>query len=528
MTHDPTHDPTNDRPSIAELKAVAQPPEHIARYNAEHWAGALYIRHLSIYATRALLPTHISPNGVTWLMILTGLVGALAIPFGGLVGPIVAVLAMQLQILLDCSDGEVARWRQRFSPAGIYLDRIGHYVTEGAIPVAIGLRADGWSLSAPGDVGGWTALGMLVALGVLLNKAFTDLVHVARAKTGRPPLEDVEGTARPKASGMAAAATRLRLRADLPGLRRRRGLDPRARRCRRRRRPRRPARHAGPRRRDGAAHRHHGRGPSAGRAVQLEARLMTGSEASVAPLPVLQWAQEHGEVGGVRTSHAQLTSVLRAEGIPVSYVDTGSARRAASMLPRLTHRSLHLLHLTRLWRAMLLAPAFALLPGRTVLVLHSGSTGGQVARMTAWRRRALVLALYAYDEIWAVNDEIGAILPAALRARITVVTPFDSSAAPVPSPYEREPHALALATNAGLAHYNAQLGIDTVRRVRERWSDATLTVLAYGHDSPGGRRAASSRRGGAVADRGLRLQRRRGVGRPVPRRHVPAPDELGR
>ena len=29
-----THDPSNDRPSIDELKAVAQPPEHIARYNA--------------------------------------------------------------------------------------------------------------------------------------------------------------------------------------------------------------------------------------------------------------------------------------------------------------------------------------------------------------------------------------------------------------------------------------------------------------------------------------------------------------
>ena len=49
------HDPTDDRPSIEQLKAVAQPPEHIARYNAEHWAGALYIRHLSIYATRWLL-----------------------------------------------------------------------------------------------------------------------------------------------------------------------------------------------------------------------------------------------------------------------------------------------------------------------------------------------------------------------------------------------------------------------------------------------------------------------------------------
>ncbi|HET7800460.1 MAG TPA: CDP-alcohol phosphatidyltransferase family protein [Humibacillus xanthopallidus] len=199
-----THDPTNDRPSIAELKAVAQPPEHIARYNAEHWAGALYIRHLSIYATRALLPTHITPNGVTWLMILVGVLGAFAIPFGGVVGPLVAVLAMQLQILLDCSDGEVARWRQRFSPAGIYLDRIGHYLTEASIPIAIGLRADDWSFAHPGDVGGYTVLGLVVAVIVLINKAFTDLVIVARAKTGRPLLDDVAQTAASKVSGIAA------------------------------------------------------------------------------------------------------------------------------------------------------------------------------------------------------------------------------------------------------------------------------------------------------------------------------------
>lgn len=198
------HDPTDNRPTMAELRAVAQPPEHIARYNAEHWSGALYIRHLSIYATRAMLPTGITPNGVTWLMIAVGVLGALALPLGGLLGPLLCVLAMQLQILLDCSDGEVARWRQRFSPAGIYLDRVGHYLTEGSIPVALGLRADGWSLADPLDVGGWTVLGLLVAVLVLLNKAFTDLVHVARAKTGRPMLEDVATTTRSKVSGVAA------------------------------------------------------------------------------------------------------------------------------------------------------------------------------------------------------------------------------------------------------------------------------------------------------------------------------------
>ncbi|MHA3837379.1 glycosyltransferase [Terrabacter sp. AAH1] len=201
-------------------------------------------------------------------------------------------------------------------------------------------------------------------------------------------------------------------------------------------------------------------------------------------LPVHQWAQEHGEVGGVRTSHHQLTTVLRAQGIPVDYVDTGSVKRAVAKLPGLRHRALHLLHLTRLWRAMLLAPAFAVLRGRTVLVLHSGSTGGQLARLSGWRRRVLLLALHAYDEIWAVNDEIGTILPPSLQGRVTVVTPFDPSAAPVPSPFAREPHAVALATNAGLAHYNALLGVDVVRKVRERWPDATLTVLAYGSDTP--------------------------------------------
>jgi phosphatidylglycerophosphate synthase len=199
-----THDPADSHPSLAELRAVAQPPEHIARYNAEHWAGALYIRHLSVHATRLLLPTGITPNGVTWLMIAVGVLGALALPFGGLWGPVVCVVAMQLQILLDCSDGEVARWRQRFSPAGIYLDRIGHYATEAAIPAALGLRADDWSLDDPAAVGGWTVLGLLVAVVVLLNKAFTDLVHVARAKTGRPVLEDVASTARSRVSGLAA------------------------------------------------------------------------------------------------------------------------------------------------------------------------------------------------------------------------------------------------------------------------------------------------------------------------------------
>ena len=68
-------------------------------------------------------------------MIACGLLAAAVLTLPGLAGALAAVVLIQLQILLDCSDGELARWRQTRSPAGVYLDRIGHYLTEAALPI---------------------------------------------------------------------------------------------------------------------------------------------------------------------------------------------------------------------------------------------------------------------------------------------------------------------------------------------------------------------------------------------------------
>ena len=193
------HDPTDNHPSLAELRAVAQPAAHIGRYNAEHWAGALYIRHLSIYATRALLPTGISPNGVTWLMIVVGVAAAGVLSLPGLVPAIGAVLLIQLQLLLDCSDGEVARWRGEKSVLGVYLDRIGHWLTEGALPIALGIRT--------GD-DTYVMLGLVAAVLVLLIKGESALVTVARAEAGQPPAEDTAAVAAPR-PGLLRTARRV-------------------------------------------------------------------------------------------------------------------------------------------------------------------------------------------------------------------------------------------------------------------------------------------------------------------------------
>lgn len=169
-------------PSIAELRAVGQPKEHLARPGEEHWAGRLYMRRLSPYLTRLFLATPISANGVTALMIPAGLLAALTLTLPGLLAAVGAVLLIQLQLLLDCCDGEVARWRRTFSPKGPYLDALAHYSTEAALPAALGVRADGgWD-----SIGGWTALGLTVSVLVLLLKSETHLVAVMRVKAGLP------------------------------------------------------------------------------------------------------------------------------------------------------------------------------------------------------------------------------------------------------------------------------------------------------------------------------------------------------
>ena len=181
-------------PSVAEMRPVTQPPTVMGRPSAEHWTGTLYMRRISPYVTRFLLPTRISPNGVTGLMILSGAAAACGLLLEGLLGAVLAVLFAQLQMLLDCSDGELARWRGRFSASGVFLDKLGHYTAESLIPLALGVRADGGIHS----IGGWTTLGALLSVAVLFNKSLNDMVHASRARSGLAPLADSSDLGTPR------------------------------------------------------------------------------------------------------------------------------------------------------------------------------------------------------------------------------------------------------------------------------------------------------------------------------------------
>jgi len=187
-------------PSLAELRQKGQPQAVLDRLNDEHWLGRLYGRKLSPYATWVFARLGWSPNAVTAAFIVCGVAAGAVIAFGGLATAVIGAVLVQLYLIFDCSDGELARWSNRKSAAGVYLDGIGHYLAEGALLAGLGFRAEGRLTVA----GGYVTAGVAAALLAMIVKAETDNVIVARAKAGLPAAHDDEALA-PAGAGLARA-----------------------------------------------------------------------------------------------------------------------------------------------------------------------------------------------------------------------------------------------------------------------------------------------------------------------------------
>lgn len=89
-------------------------------------------RPLAYVLSKLLYPTPISPNLVTFISILFGLAGALAmvVPFSGHM--LVAGLCIFLSAIFDCADGQLARMRGTSSAFGRMLDGVADMVVAGA------------------------------------------------------------------------------------------------------------------------------------------------------------------------------------------------------------------------------------------------------------------------------------------------------------------------------------------------------------------------------------------------------------
>jgi 1L-myo-inositol 1-phosphate cytidylyltransferase / CDP-L-myo-inositol myo-inositolphosphotransferase len=130
----------------------------------EGFVDRYFNRKVSRWFTRMFLAAGLSPNVITILATLVGLVAAAGFGIGTYGAGIIAALLFQLAAIIDCCDGEVARLTFTESPFGAWLDIAMDNIVHMAIFAGI---AVGSYLNLAGSGGAWAplALGSAAILG---------------------------------------------------------------------------------------------------------------------------------------------------------------------------------------------------------------------------------------------------------------------------------------------------------------------------------------------------------------------------
>src|SRR5688572_1707946 len=157
--------------SIAELRQRVQAP--VRKYNDV--AGVLVGDRVSIHVTRFFVRYGLSPTIATLGMLVVGLAGSVAIPFGGL-WTVAGFGGVLLYYILDCVDGEVARYHKREKRACGCHDFLIHLSVTSAFFVALGVLLVRTTAN-------WTfLLAMAALIAVLFQKFLHDLPLILTAR----------------------------------------------------------------------------------------------------------------------------------------------------------------------------------------------------------------------------------------------------------------------------------------------------------------------------------------------------------
>jgi phosphatidylglycerophosphate synthase len=119
-----------------ELRTICQTSEsslHDGIY------AKLVARRISLYITNLLIKTPITPNQITIFWCTLDILAGISFSFGVYKYFIIGTLLMQLAYILDGADGEVARYKNKASLKGEYLDRLCHDISYPALFIGLSI-----------------------------------------------------------------------------------------------------------------------------------------------------------------------------------------------------------------------------------------------------------------------------------------------------------------------------------------------------------------------------------------------------
>ncbi len=150
----------------------------------------------------ALRPTRVTPNQVTFaaLAVFAG-AAALLIAWRSYFGLVAAAVAVQLSYILDCVDGQLARYKDMASPVGALLDFLMDEVKAFLLVGACAVRL--WAQSADAR---WLLVGIgglvTVASGIALTTFMRREEYLKATRTKPAPLTGMGGGLGPGVIGM--------------------------------------------------------------------------------------------------------------------------------------------------------------------------------------------------------------------------------------------------------------------------------------------------------------------------------------
>lgn len=159
-----------------------------------------FSRKVSIYVTKLLLYTPITANQVTLLFIFIATVSGVFFTLGDYKYSIIGWGLYGIHRILDCVDGEIARYRKQSSVRGIYLDLISHYFIGPFIGMCISLGVykelhEAWIIM----------LGFSISLSIVLQNAASDCWYKAIAKSSTSAPSEKNTQAQKNAAKVASS-----------------------------------------------------------------------------------------------------------------------------------------------------------------------------------------------------------------------------------------------------------------------------------------------------------------------------------
>jgi phosphatidylglycerophosphate synthase len=113
--------------------------------------SVFFLRKFSKILTWVAVKIGATPNQVTLLSFVIGLFSAYSFSRGGFASTLLGALLLQLSIIVDCVDGELARYTRKFSSLGAWLDAVTDRVKEYLVffGLAYGAAREGKDLWLP-------------------------------------------------------------------------------------------------------------------------------------------------------------------------------------------------------------------------------------------------------------------------------------------------------------------------------------------------------------------------------------------